>query len=232
MKIFAILCLFLFLQCSLKEKNGPKELNVADSNISTVKKMPHKLKNFLSLNCLASYSLAIDKDTIDFIEYSTFHNEKDHYSRKYWFDLNYYSDTSRYRYFKISDNNFPSYFTYLKQKPIFIEHIGTPHVEYSKIPKEIGERIKSDGIDPNYVKTQKFNDKYFFLDHENTLRISIYDPTSDLLEHLNIRDDYFTITDFFIFDLEGDGKPEIFVFSRDRRPSNDEVGFDVYSIGQ
>lgn len=230
MKSLFLVVTVIFATCSIDKQKPENIHNENQHPKENEKKLAKSLNNFLSLNSISSFALSIDIDTVNFIEHTAFNKVKNYYSRKYWFNSGYFSGEENYEYSKIFESTFLTYFNYLRKKPIFIEHIGTPYIRYLKMPVEVKTNLDKKGVNTEGLRFQKFGDKYYFIDRLNTLRVSVYDPKLDLLEHLNIEDDYFSITDFFLFDLKGDSRPEVFIFSKGRRASDDAIGFDVYTI--
>jgi hypothetical protein len=231
--ILIILFLLFLISCNSKDESKnvasvPNSENSVDT--SDNKQLKPGVENILSWNTDTGNSLSIDNDSVIFIEPDNFKFKIKYYYRAFAFKKDYTYDTNTYSYHAISASEIESVFKSQTQKPYFFQKIGTPNIRYEKLPKKLSTLLSNRKISFTELKGQSFNGKYYFIDPISSTKISVYDLVNNSLFDLDIKDEYFEIKNFFIFDLKADQQPELFIFSSGRRPERDAVGFDVYTI--
>jgi hypothetical protein len=60
----------------------------------------------------------------------------------------------------------------------------------------------------------------------------VYDPLGDTTTSLDLKHNFFSVTDFFLYDMDKDSNPEIFIFHVGEVPREEIISYSVYSIRQ
>ncbi|MBS1933915.1 MAG: hypothetical protein JST96_07935, partial [Bacteroidetes bacterium] len=62
--------------------------------------------------------------------------------------------------------------------------------------------------------------------------IKVFDEQTSRRDSFNIQGESVEVTDFFLYDLDKDGEPEIFIFNVGKIAGENVVSLDVYSLGK
>ncbi|MBS1918158.1 MAG: hypothetical protein JST87_17950 [Bacteroidetes bacterium] len=111
-----------------------------------------------------------------------------------------------------------------------IKNIGSPAIKNPAVLDSANRLVDGRNILSTETRIHSFGDKYFLIDNIFPNSIKMLDKKTSRVDSFNIKNTFFEITDFFLYDLDKDGEPEIFIFSVGRIPKKDVVSLDVYSI--
>jgi hypothetical protein len=116
------------------------------------------------------------------------------------------------------------------ESQIFMKSLGNPQLTYSSFPKDLGKKQHSFKVLKDKTKTQLFKGKYYFIAKLNSDSINIYNPLNKKMESFTLDTKFFEIRDFFLYDLDKDNYPEIFIFHVGYVPREDAISYTIYSL--
>lgn len=228
MKVYYIvieLCLLLAL-CTNKNFEKTK----ADLNLKTIDKNVDSLFNLVSHNINKEAKLLITKsDTVIFSD-----NANTKTGRPNNLTLFYYNTLKNQFEFDNSQNNIFSikenYKKYEKNANLNIRKLNSSKFNYSKVPVEVMKYLALDSSTNGNVKASVFHEKYYILRDYSVKSIIIYDPHNKAIRELYIDNFISEVKDFFLYDLDKDNYPEIFIFYTGSVPRTDIYSYTIYSV--
>jgi hypothetical protein len=222
MKFCFLLSLLILTGC----ENNPEKAKL-DNNL--VNHDTLKLINITHSNISKSTSLLIIDDTV--FLYSPSNTKVKDYSviRLYFddhdrtFQFNFINDQGHYR-------NQDQLASALAKANVKLYSLETPGIIYPLL----SEDIKQDSILKPFIneenKVQVYGGRYYFIKSILPTSLYIYDTLNHKLTSFDVHTDFFEIKDFFMYDLDRDEEPEIFILNTGHRSDEEIISYSIYSI--
>jgi hypothetical protein len=221
-----ILMQLVFINCHEATDNGStKKKPLVNEGASTL-----KLVELLSFNSVKNTSLFIVKDSVLFVIPDHAKTPQYYQTRNLFYDsankkFHFKSSLGLKLYKENSNNLFKSNKTILA-----IKSIGNPMIKYAKLPDELKQEKALKGIIKSDTKIHLFNGQYFFIYRLSPRLLYSYNPITKKMTSFEMTQDFFEVTDFFLYDVDEDHQPEIFIFNIGNIPRADVVSYTIYSI--
>lgn len=120
--------------------------------------------------------------------------------------------------------------SYSINAPIFMETLDHPKIVYVDLPgffktnAQLKELLKDD------PKIKLFSNKYYIIDKISPKEIKVYDSGTKKMDSYNISGAFMEVTDFFLYDIDKDQNPEIFILSKGDVPRDEVISYSIYSF--
>ncbi len=234
--IIVVIVLLAFVNC--QENTGDRITGSLKKNDSVNKPVfSDTLKNSVGLfnvfqtTDYKSNTLIISNDTM-FLFRQTSPQSLDYTVQEFYYD-------SKERNFHFKDHLKPDHFPDIRKVlspsnnyPIYLKTIAEPKLKYASLPDSVKRKEFMKKVLNKATKVQSFNGKYYLIDKTFPRTMVVYDPLGDTTTSLDLKHNFFAVTDFFLYDMDKDSNPEIFIFHVGEVPREEIISYSVYSIRQ
>jgi len=189
-----------------------------------------KLKELLGFNDENSSALIIQNDTVFFLIFPRFNNSKYEYVRNFYYDS--VNKVFHFNYNARENNNAGSINLqpFLNGSQVYLKSFLKTGIIYSKLTGKLkgDPQIKRILSDP--TKIQMYNNYYYIINTESPKAINVYNTITNELKTFFFNDLIIDVTDFFLFDLDKDGGPEVFILHKGLIPREEIISYSIYSL--
>jgi hypothetical protein len=233
MKIHLFLALqFMFLSCS-EVKHDNKKINESANKKSekTANDGPTGFVELLVLDELKNSSLLLTKDTVIYFTPDNTVRPISIREKKF-----FYNRSLNEFHFESSSDLFPSEdaksrAALVDSVEIYIRSLMTPKIRYVKLDVLLAKSKKLRGKVNATSKIIEYGGKYFFLDNMIMPQaFYMYDAKTDELTEFDIKEKFMEVTDFFLYDIDKDKMPEVFILNIGNAPRDYVITTSIYSI--
>jgi hypothetical protein len=208
-----------------KEKTNVEKLIPPDNSIGGL-----KLISLLGFNDINTASMVIKGDSVFIIIADHSSTAKYYTMRSFGFD----SVTKKFHWNgSISDrtsSEIDDFLATANHLPIYIASIGDPKLKYATIPTGIKmpDSLKQIVMEKTGVQIYKGN--YYIIDRDFANSLTVYETATNKFHSFSLQEKVNHVTDFFLYDLDKDGSPEIFILHTGNVARDDVVSYSIFSL--
>ena len=226
MKIIVLIFLVLLgLTCKEQSFTRPilikKDVHANDSLV---------LKDIILSGDIYSTSLVIKNDTVFFILQPRFDKSKAEFVR-----ILYYDSLNKKYHFTVdiwpadlSDSIKIKLF--FNRPEIYLKSLLKPDITYSKPTYEMKNDIRIKKALNHPSKIQAFKNSYYLINTQSPKELLIYDTLTHNVKILRLNTLIMRMFDFFLYDIDKDGSPEIFILHEFLLPHDEVISYSIYSL--
>ena len=225
---------FLCEQCN-EDSSGNSNLSKEDTiqnQVAAKNKSKDSLilQEILGFNDESTSALIIQKDTVFIL--IPYHWDKSKYEslRNFYYDPK--NSSFSFNFNGRADNNggFIKLDSFLKKPQVYLRSLLKPEISYPKLTDKLKDDPKIKNLFWEKQKVQVFNDSYYFINTESPKVIRVYNTVNNELKTYVLSEIIMDVTDLFLFDLDKDESPEIFVLHKGLIPRDEIISYSIYSL--
>ena len=232
-----ILLVFIALLTETCNEDSSRDTKMSKEDTSQIKNITAtKVKDSLRLQEILGVSdentsaLIIQKDTVFLL--TPYHWDKS----KYEFLKNFFYDSVNKAFYFNSNgrrNNNTSFIkldSFLNKPQVFLKLLRNPKIPYPGLPEKLKRSPQIKSMLSENVKIQKYNSDYYFINVFSPKEINVYNSLNNEMKSFPLKFLIFHVTDFFLYDIDKDGTPEMFIFHVGMIPRKEIISFSICSL--
>jgi len=187
-----------------------------------------KLVRLLGYNDINLTSLIIQNDTVFFLVPSREDKNKHEFIRSFR-----YNPINKQFYFTTMVQAYPgqNIVNRISNNPqVYLKSLGNTGIKYRSLPDQLRNNTQVDSINKEDLKIQTYDKNYYMIITDGPKELFVYNVLNNELKKFPIASLILRVTDFFLFDLDKDGRPEVFIFDNRILPREEIMSYLVFSF--